>query len=180
LRDRAGGRQGDADNQKRLASFQAAVTAGQKAAQAKNYADAVKSFTEALKLVPDDAKTALLLKQTQQAWNDAKIGEADALKQKVEQQNKAQLAALLKDADAKLALKQYAEAKGQYQSALKLYPMDAAALRGLQLATQALDDSKAKPPPPPPPKDNKTLYQKAMQDGSASEKTKKWPDAVKH
>jgi len=57
---------------------------------------------------------------------------------------------------------------------LKLYPMDPGALRGLKDVNAALDAK-----PPPPPKDNKTLYQKAMQEGAGLEKQAKYADAVK-
>lgn len=164
-----------ADTQKRLADFQAALLTGQKAYAAKDYATAVGAYTQATRLMPDDTKAPLLLKQVQQAWNDAKVGDADlALKQKLEQQKKTQFSALLKEAAGKMNGKQFAEAKGLYQEALKLYANEPAALGGLKDANQALADSTKTPP-----KDNKALYTKAMQDGAAHEKLGKHADAVK-
>jgi tetratricopeptide (TPR) repeat protein len=167
------------DEQTKQASYQAALLAGQKAHAARNYGEAIKSFTEAARLMPDDAKAAKLLKQAQQAQTDAaKQPDVDTARQKQEQQKKTQFAALLKDAGAKLAGKHYAEAKSTYQEALKLYPNDTGAQKGLKEALHALEEPKGKSPPPPV-KDAKALYQKAMQDGALAEKQQKYADAVK-
>jgi len=160
------------DNQKRLASFQAAMLTAQKAVTAKDYATAVKGYTDATQIMPEDTKAPLLLKQTQQAWNAAKLADADAARQKLEQQKKTDYSALVKDATAKLNGKQFADAMLQFQAALKLYPTDPTALGGLKASMQALDTKI-------PPRDNKALYQKAMLDGSAQEKQQKYTDAVK-
>jgi tetratricopeptide (TPR) repeat protein len=171
LRDIELARAADADHQKRMANYQATLAAGQKAMQAKNYSQAVKDFSDAAKLLPDDTRAPLLLKQAQQAWNDAKVAdarvqEAEAAKQKLELQRKAQFSALLKEGSAKLSAKLYPEARSLFQEALKLYPSDQSAQLGLRQANQGLEDSKVKPPPPKDtPKDNKALFQKALQDG---------------
>jgi tetratricopeptide (TPR) repeat protein len=189
-------RQDDAAHQKLVASFQAAISAGQKALP-KDPAAAVKSFTEATKLMPEDSQAQKLLKQAQQALADLTRQQEEAAKAAaLEQQKKTQFAGLLKSAGDQLTAKRYADAKGLYEKALALYPTDPSAKQGLGQAIQGLDDSKLKLPPPPPPppppakdkddktkpppvKDVKALFQKAMQDGAALEKQQKYADAVK-
>ncbi len=130
------------------AAYQAALLAGQKASAAKNYADAIKAYTEAARLMPDDVNATALLQQaqrddeaarerkqlkTQLALKDRAKDKLDkgtptkgtGDKQKVDQQRKTQFAALLKDGNAKLQDKRYAEAISVFQEALKLYPNDA-------------------------------------------------------
>ena len=55
--------------------FQQLLQDGQRALQAKKYDDAVKSFTDAQKLMPDDARVAQFLKQAQKALNDSKTAD---------------------------------------------------------------------------------------------------------
>ena len=54
------------------ATFQELIQSGQKALQAKKYDDAVKAFSDAQKLRPNDAATAKLLKQAQKLQSDTK------------------------------------------------------------------------------------------------------------
>jgi tetratricopeptide (TPR) repeat protein len=163
---------GSTGTAKQQADFAAALKVGQGALSNKKYDDAVKAFTEASKIIPNDAQALKLLKQAQQGQIDARLQAEDAARLKLEQQKKTNYSALMNDATAKLNGKQFADAKLQFQAALKLYPTDPTALSGFKAATQALE-------PKTPPKDNKALYQKAMLDGSTQEKQQKFADAVK-
>ena len=163
-----------ADTAKKQTLYADAIKLGQSALLGKKYDDAIKAFESAGKLMPGDAQAAKLLKQAQVAQADAiRIAQEEAKAAKLEQQKKTQFGTLMKEASAAFDQKKYTEAKSLLQEALKLYPMDAGALRGLKDASAALDAAKT------PPKDNKALYQKAMKDGSGLEQQGKYADAIK-
>ena len=65
--------------------------------------------------------------------------------------------------------RKYADAVKAYQDALKLYPNDPTATKGLKDAQDGL-----KPPPPNP----QAEYQKQMALGAAADKEKRWADSL--
>ncbi|MCI0378933.1 MAG: tetratricopeptide repeat protein [Gemmataceae bacterium] len=161
LRDLDAARAAAGDAAKKLAAFQQAFGAGQKAFLGKDYPAAVKSLTEAVKLNPSDTKAAQLLQQAQKALADAaKMQEDLKKKQKEELARKDDYQKLMKQAGAAMNAKQFADAQKAYGAALKLYPSDPSALAGQRDATQALDAAKKQPPKDTKPKDDKPKDEK--------------------
>lgn len=113
----------DANETAILASFQKAMTAGDKAMTAKNYKLAVQSFTDATKLMPNDARARKLLGQAQQAFTDAG-------KTKTPDPAKLFSDAMQRGADFEKD-KKYSAAVKAFQDALKLRPKDADAFSGV-------------------------------------------------
>lgn len=128
LKEIVAGRQAISDEKLRIANFNLAYSAGQKALQAKNYDAAIQSLQQALKLVPNEPNTLKLLQQVQAEQNAA--GKAQvAFKQAMDAGDKA------------MALKSYGVAINQYTEATKLNPTDALARQRLLQAQQALADA---------------------------------------
>ena len=128
LKDVAAGRQAITDEKNRIANFNAAYIAGNKALQAKNYEGAIQSFQQALKIAPNEPNTVKLLQQAQQEQNSA--GKAQvAFKQAMDAGDKA------------MALKSFGVAIKMYTEATTLNPTDALARQRLQQAQQALADA---------------------------------------
>ncbi|MSU79602.1 MAG: tetratricopeptide repeat protein [Gemmataceae bacterium] len=128
LKDVAAGRQVITDEKNRIANFNAAYIAGNKALQAKNYEGAIQSFQQALKIAPNEPNTMKLLQQTQQELNSA--GKAQvAFKQAMDAGDKA------------MTLKSFGVAIKMYTEATTLNPTDALARQRLQQAQQALADA---------------------------------------
>src|SRR2546430_2688669 len=120
--------------QKRLTDFNQFVKQGQAALMGKRYAEAQQAYTAALKLFPVDATA-------QRGLRDAEAGLTSAGN---EQKRFADYAQAIQQAQAAMQAKRYAEAQQAYTAALKLFPTDPTAQRGLQDATRALT-----PIPPP-------------------------------
>jgi tetratricopeptide (TPR) repeat protein len=140
-----------AGDKQRLADYQAAVNAGQKAYLAKNFDDAIKSYQQALKVMPNDASAAKGLQQAQ----DAKTASADFTR--------------AMDAGQKaMTAKNYAAAVKAYGDAAKLNPTDADARTQLARAQQAQADA-----------DRLTNFQKAMDTGKTAMSGKKYDMAIK-
>ena len=162
-----------ADEQKRLADFNRLMKDGAAAAQSRRYADAQKAYADALKLFPNDALA-------QQGQRQAQAGLETARQE--EQKRLADFNRFIQQAQNALQARRYAEAQKAYGDALKLVPNDAAAQRGLQEATRALDASRPPPAPPKPPQppklDPQILYQNAMQNAATLEKQQKFAEAL--
>ena len=141
-----------------LANYQTAVSAGQKALQTKNYKEAIQSFQQALKLMPNDMNALKLLQQAQDAQSLGAKTEANFEK-------------ALDAGQAALTGKKYAEAVKALTEATKLDPNDARARKLLQQAQQGLADANQQA----------TIlagYQKAMTTGQQAMNAKRFPDAV--
>jgi hypothetical protein len=163
----ADARKGLADAQtagKLEADHAAAVKAGRTALLAKKYDDAIKDFTEALRLKPDDKAAQTLLKEAQ----TAKAGEAA---QVLPRQQYAQQMA---QGQAAMTAKRYADAVNHFSEALKLIPNDPAATQARADALKALNA----PKPPVVPMPMAGDYAKHMTSGAALEKQKKWAEAI--
>ncbi|MCI0464360.1 MAG: tetratricopeptide repeat protein [Gemmataceae bacterium] len=116
--DQARAAAANADRAKKQAAYQAAIDSGQKALAAKRYDDAIKSFTEAGRLVPGDATATRLLADAQKGQNDTRAAAAQAQQtvQKVQQ--------FVAAGRKALAAKQLEEAARQFAEAAKLAPQD--------------------------------------------------------
>jgi tetratricopeptide (TPR) repeat protein len=146
------------------ASFQKAMEAGQAALTKMNFAAAVKSFSDAVKLDPNDARARQLLQKAQQALADAER-QARALANYQKAMSAGQTA---------MTAKRYADAVTAFKEALRLAPNDQKAQTQLQAAQQALQDSgKTKTP------DSAKQFNDAMQKAAAAEKGKRYGEAVK-
>ncbi|MCI0641674.1 MAG: hypothetical protein L0Y72_25985 [Gemmataceae bacterium] len=184
LRDLDAARAAAGDAVKKLAAFQQAFGAGQKAFLGKDYPAAVKSLSEAVKLNPSDAKAAQLLQQAQKALADAGKMQEDLIKkQKEEQAKKVDFQKLMKQAAASMNAKQFGDALKSYGAALKLFPSEPAALAGQRDATQALADAaKMKEDLIKKQKEEqakKDDFQKLMKQAGAAMNAKQFADAQK-
>jgi len=144
----------------------AAVKAGRAALLARKYDDAIKDFTEALRLKPDDKAVQTLLKEAQ----TGKAGEAAQAQAAKKQQYNQQMT----QGQAAMTAKRYAEAVNHFSDALKLIPGDPAATQARADAVKALNA----PKPPPIPNPMAGDYGKHMANGAALEKQKKWAEAM--
>src|SRR5262249_46396644 len=169
--------------QKRLADFNQFVKQGQAALTAKRFAEAQQAYSAALKLFPSDAIAQRGLRDAERALNAAQN----------DQKRLSDYTQFIKQAQAAMQGKRYAEAQQAYSAALKLFPTDPTAQRGLQDATRALtpisppkgDSPKIDPPKKdsgkidPPKVDPLAQYQKAMQNGAAFDKQQKFLEAMR-
>jgi tetratricopeptide (TPR) repeat protein len=155
----------EADKAKRQAEYARAVQAGRDAYAARRYDDAVKAFTDALRIMPGDRDATALLQQATKTRDDMKAA-ANA-----EAKRKADYTRLMAQGQAAMAGKHYADAVKAYGEALKVMPNDPAATKAHKDAQAALDASKAPPPPP-------AEYTRHMDAAAALEKQQKYADAV--
>jgi tetratricopeptide (TPR) repeat protein len=184
-RDLDTARQATLGAEKKLAAYQEAMAEGQKALNAKQFAGAVKAFTEATQLLPGDAKAGLLLKQAEQAWYDAKASSADLAKRQVNYQQ------ALTQGQKALNAKQYPEAIKAFTEAGKWMPGDQKASQLLAQAQQGLNQSKKTPEEEPKKKvdpptkkpavgDPRAQYQKEMEQAETLEKQGKLAEAIQN
>jgi tetratricopeptide (TPR) repeat protein len=142
----------EADQQKKAAAFQDALKAGREAMSLKKYDAAVKSFTEAARLMPKDAPTAALLRDAQKAQAEAKtVAEGDARKKEEAKKKADDYERLMKQGQTAVAAKRYEDAAKAFGDALRLMPGAAAALKAqrdavtfMQAADKANADAKAR------------------------------------
>ena len=125
LKDIEIGRKTLAEEKQKLAGYQLAVGAGEKAMKAKDYDSAVKSFQQALQWLPNDPQAMKLLVQAQQA----QIGANQAL---------ANFKAAMDAGEKAMKAQQYAVAVKAFTEATKLMPGDLRARQLLGQAQQAL------------------------------------------
>jgi tetratricopeptide (TPR) repeat protein len=147
------------------AKVQQLVQSAEQALKAKQLDAAAKALAEASSLAPKDASVLRVQAQLDQARRDAAA-----------QQQAAEFNRLMKEGNAALAGKKYAEAVKFYTDATKLMPTDPAAAKALREANQQWQASKG---PPPPTAAQLAEYNKQMQAGEAFDKKKKWEDAIK-
>jgi tetratricopeptide (TPR) repeat protein len=173
LRELAQARQSGAALEKAKAAYQQALNTGQQALNGKRYEEAIKAFSEALRLVPGDANATRLQKQAQAAAQEARLAqEAEAKKKAEEQKRLVEFNRLVALGQAAQAGKRHADAVRAFGDALKLRPGDATASKLLREA-QAQEAASRTPPPA------QAEYTKRMQLGAALEKQQKHADAVK-
>lgn len=167
---------GLADARKELAEVQAgarldadhaaAVKSGRAALLARKFDEAIKDFTEALRLKSDDKAVQTLLKEAQ----TGKAGEATQVQAVKKQQYNQQM----NQGQAAMTAKRFAEAVNHFSEALKLIPNDPAATQARTDAVKALNA----PKPPPLPNPMGGDYASHMTSGGALEKQRKWGEAI--
>lgn len=141
--------------------YQLALSAARAASKTGNHAGAVNAYREALRLIPEDATAQTELAAVQRM------------------QTQALYAAALKQGETAFAARQYAAAVRSYDEALKVRPGDAVAIEGKKRAAAALE----KMTPIVPPVDAKkaaaqAAYQKALAEGRAALKARRFADAA--
>jgi tetratricopeptide (TPR) repeat protein len=141
--------------------YQLAMDAAKAAVKKNNWTGAINSFNEALRLMPGDKAAADGLASAQKLAQMEESSKRDAA-----------YSTWLKQGDAALAARRYADAAKAYDEALKVKPGDAIAIKGKRAALDA--QAKSAPPPVNP----KTEYDKFIQQGSTMEKQGKYSGAM--
>ncbi len=126
-----------ADEEKRRAEYTRLMNQGQAALAAKRYAEAVKDYGDALRVMPNDPTATKGLKDAQAALDASKAPPP---------RPPAPPAEYTRQMDAAAALEKqqkYAEAVAAYKAALRAVPNDAKATRGIDFAQHMADGQKA-------------------------------------
>jgi tetratricopeptide (TPR) repeat protein len=181
----------EADQQKKMAAFQNALKSGREAMSLKKYDDAVRAFSEAVRLMPNDAPTAALLRDAEKAKAAAQAtADADARKKEETQKKAADYARFMKQGETALAAKRYEDAAKAFGEALKLMPGDAAALKAqrdavtfMQAAEKAKTDADARAAAEARKKEEEKKrqaeYDRLMKQGQAAVAAKRYEEAVR-
>jgi tetratricopeptide (TPR) repeat protein len=138
----------DAEKQKRLDAYQAAIKSGRAALAGKRYDDAIKAATEASRLMPGDRDAAALLRDANKAKSDAK--QASEASKKISSPPPpppktvpAEHTKQMQNGAAFEKLHKYADALKCYKEALRLVPGDAKAITATQFAQRMDNGQKA-------------------------------------
>lgn len=123
----------DQSEKKKLADYEAFMTAGRAAMVAQRYTDAVREYTAALKVMPGDAAALQARRQAEK-----RTEEVEGLEKR-----RSDFQKLAAQGASALRAQRYHEAITAYEDALKLVPDDRDAQQGLRQAKQALNDIKA-------------------------------------
>lgn len=119
----------DTDEKKKLADYDKFMAAGRAALTAGRYADAVKEYTAALVVLPNDP-TALEARRAA----DKRI-----LDEQNDEKRRDSYTQAMKDGEAAMKAKKYKDAFLSYQSAVKLYPDEKEAQQALKQAKDAMN-----------------------------------------
>jgi tetratricopeptide (TPR) repeat protein len=133
LEDARGQLAEDAEQKKKLANYDRFLAAGRAALVAGRYADAIREFTSALTVIPNDEAALAGKRQAERRITE---------EQNDEKRRASFVQALTVGAQA-LKNKRFEEAVQAYELALKLYPGEKEAQQGLQLAKQSLANAQA-------------------------------------
>lgn len=125
-------RERDQLDQKKIDEYTQFLEAGKAAQKAGRYADAVRDFIAAGRVVPNDA-IAMQFQREAEKQLDGLMDRAEKMKE---------FQRLVDQANVSLRAKNYDEADKTFQRALRLYPTDATALKGQEAAQKALKSAK--------------------------------------
>ena len=139
-------------------NYQSAMNVGKTALANKDYPSAIKSFQQALQVMPKDPQATQFLQQAQVGTD-------------VDPKTAAQFKAAMDAGQTALTAKKYATAVASFNAALKIHPTDANARQMLTQAQQALNDTNQATA--------QANYQKAMTAGKAALTLKRYPDAAR-
>jgi tetratricopeptide (TPR) repeat protein len=145
----------DETQKQKLADYQTHMTAGQAALTAGRYADAVRDYLAALRVMPGDAA----------ALQGQRLAEGRLTAIQDQDKNKAEYTRLLDQAGTALRNQRFAEAVDGYNAALKLFKDDPAAARGLAEAQQGLNNLQAE-------------FARQLALGDAAMRTARYADAI--
>jgi predicted Zn finger-like uncharacterized protein len=115
-------------DQKKLAEYENLIATGKAALKAGRYADAIRDFIAAQRVVPNDTIAAQFQREAEK--------QLDGINNRAERQK--ELQRLLDLANAALRAKNYEEAEKTYQRVLDLFPNDTTAQKGLADTQKAL------------------------------------------
>jgi predicted Zn finger-like uncharacterized protein len=146
--------------------FRDLMRAGDRAAAAKKWDEAVAAYEGALKIRKDDAEAAEDLAAARAARQAVAKNQEDAQRLKENQVK------LLKQADDALTKKEYGPAKRLFELILTQDPDNDAAQKGFKDASAALDNDKEQ-------KDKAAKFDAHMTAGKAALKAGKFPDAIR-
>jgi tetratricopeptide (TPR) repeat protein len=151
-----------------------AMAAGRSATVKGDYAAAIASYTEALKIIPGDKASADALKAAQDT------AAADAKRKMEEAKKREELNKLLSQGQAAMAAGKFENAVKSFGDAAKADPTDPTAVKGLRDATMALQSAQAaQAKAAAAEKKRQADYAGAMSAGKAAMTAKKFDDAVK-
>jgi tetratricopeptide (TPR) repeat protein len=166
----------DETTKKKQADYQQAVQSGRSLLQAKKYDEAIRAFTDALRIMPNDKDAKALLMDAEKQQADARAAQdAEAKRKQEEERKKQEFARLLNQAQAAMSAKKFNEAATDYREALRLMPGDPTATKGLKDANTALDAARADADS----KKRQADYQREMQTGRTALQAMKYDDAIK-
>jgi tetratricopeptide (TPR) repeat protein len=154
-----------ADGQK-LEDFKKRTAAAAAAMKDKKYQAAVDAYTEALKLYPTDAGALAGLGAAKKALADEATAAAEVKKRQ------ADFDKLIAQAQAAMKAGQHDAAVKDYTDALKLFPTDPTALKGLNDARKAVGDDADR-------KKKETAFAAALKAGDDALKAKNFDAAIK-
>lgn len=120
----------ETDRKQREAQHAALLKSARDAMTARRFDDAAKHLTEAQKLLPDDKDTAALLKEAQAG---------KSLQAAQEAKQREDFARLMAAGQTAMTGKKYPDAVKAYGDALKVFPRDAEARKGLDAANKAAE-----------------------------------------
>jgi tetratricopeptide (TPR) repeat protein len=145
----------DQAQKQKLTDYQTHMAAGQAALAAGRYAEALRDYLAALRLMPGDAA----------ALQGQRLAEGRLAALEDQEKTKAEFARLTDQAGTALRNQRFAEAIDGYNAALKLFKDDPAAARGLAEAQQGLNNLQAE-------------FTRQLALGDAAMKTARYADAV--
>jgi predicted Zn finger-like uncharacterized protein len=120
-------------DQKKVAEFEQFIASGKAAMKANRFADAIRDFISAQRVIPNDP-IAMQLQREAEVQLDGLMNRAERMKE---------FQRLLDQANASLRSKAFEDAEKGFQRALRLFPGDAAAQQGLADARKGLKTAKA-------------------------------------
>lgn len=145
----------DAEKQKQ---YQAAMSLGEKNIKEKKYDEAIKSFENALKIIPNDSPATNKIAEVKQLMDNL------ANKQKNDADKKLQFDKYIKEGDASFASKDYANSKSSYEKALELFPSDKYAFKQILEIDRLIRESSSA--------EKEKAYQAAIKSGEEKYKAK--------
>jgi tetratricopeptide (TPR) repeat protein len=120
-------------DQKKVAEFEQLIASGKAAMKANRFADAIRDFINAQRVIPNDP-IAMQLQREAEVQLDGLMNRAERMKE---------FQRLLDQANTSLRSKAYEDAEKGFQRALRLFPGDPGAQQGLADARKGLKTAKA-------------------------------------
>lgn len=146
----------DTEEKKKLADYEKFMAAGRAALVAERYADAIREYSAALGVLPNDAA----------ALDGKRMAERRIGDEQNEEKRRSSYAQAMKIGEAALQARKYNDAVSAFELAAKLYPGDKDAAQGMKLAKDALTAAAA-------------TFNALMTQGQAAAALGRWEEAVR-